>query len=189
MTKTKNKIRMTILFLFILFSAWMWPGTISQDDPIKAQNQIMNEWKDRIQMSFPDLTDKSCELIWSYALQYQINPTLILCWIEVESGFDSLAISNKGAVGWLQLKLSTARQYDSTLSRRDLYLTDVNVEIALKHFTYLMNRYDDDEAMAFTAYNMGEGRLKQILDSGKHPRLRYYKKIKNLFEETEGGQV
>lgn len=186
MTEIKNKIKIIVLFLLILICVWMWPGTISQDDPVKAQSQIMNQWKDRIQMSFPDLTDKSCELIWNYGLQYQINPTLILCWIEVESGFDSLAISNKGAVGWLQLKLSTARQYDSTLSHRDLYLTDVNVEIALKHFTYLMNRYDDDEAMAFTAYNMGEGRLKQILDSGKHPRLRYYHKIKNLFEETEG---
>lgn len=183
----KDKLKLSLFGLFILLVVWFWPNSIDQDEKVKV-NKHYDQWKEKIQMVFTELTNESCQKIWVKSSEYGINPTMLLCWIEVESGFDSLAVGQVGEVGWLQIKPSTARLYDPTVKKRDLFLTDVNVDIALQHFNYLMKRYEN-EALAFTAYNLGEGRLNDLLKSGSGPKYRYYRKIKSLYDEMEFGSV
>ena len=183
-----EKAKALALVIVITLSVIFWPTTVSNDDDTALVNPHFNLWKTKAQIIFSELTDIACQQVWSKAEEYGINPTLLLCWIQVESGFDSMAISHKGAVGLLQIKPSTARIYDSSVTKSDLFMTDVNVDLALQHFTYLMSRYQN-EALAFTAYNLGESRLNKLIEMGTGPKFQYYRKIKNLYNETEGGNV
>lgn len=177
-----HKRNLIVLFFALFLGAWFYPQPISMDNKPQLQNRAYSHWKERVQMTFGGLSDNSCEAIWIEATKYHLNPTLVTCWVEVESGFDSLAVGSNGDLGLLQVKLATAQMYDSSVSEHDLFLTDTNVRIALTHLNHLMQVYKS-EALAFSAYNLGQGRLNSMLECGQYPHLRYYSRIIKLYKK------
>ena len=81
-----------------------------------------------------------------------IEPELIHAVITAESGYDPSARSQKGAVGLMQLMPSTAAQYGATNPSDPAQ----NLNAGARHLRYLLDKFDNDMALALAAYNAGE---------------------------------
>lgn len=103
---------------------------------------------------------KYSEYVDRAAKDYNLDPALIYAVIRTESGFDSSAKSNVGALGvmqvmpssfeWLMEKRGTSGQY----TEEDL----LNPEICIDYGCYLLKLFYDtyeDERCAIAAYNAG----------------------------------
>ena len=73
--------------------------------------------------------------------------------IRVESNYNPLAVSNKGALGLMQLVPSTARRFGVA----DVFNPAQNVEGGVRYLKYLLDLYTGDNRLALAAYNAGEG--------------------------------
>jgi len=119
-----------------------------------------------------------------YAKHYRLDPALLRAVIKTESGFRQDAVSEKGAIGLMQLMPETAawlRVTDATDSLQ-------NIRGGAKQLRRLLNRYHGDVALALAAYNAGENRVK----GGKIPRIRetrsYVQKVLRHYERYGGSQ-
>ncbi len=75
--------------------------------------------------------------------------------VKIESGFKNTAASYASAIGLTQLRLPTARAYDSRLNESDLRNPDVNLRIGFRYLKDLLKRFDNNVALALEAYNKG----------------------------------
>ena len=81
-----------------------------------------------------------------------VEPALLRAVIVVESGFDSRAVSSKGAVGLMQLMPGTAARYGAL----DPYDPRQNVRAGAHYLRYLLDRFGQNLQLALAAYNAGE---------------------------------
>jgi soluble lytic murein transglycosylase-like protein len=91
-----------------------------------------------------------------------IDAALVKALIAVESGFDPRAVSNKGAVGLMQVLPDTGERYGITADARrsvadKLLDPATNLRIGTRYLRDLLARYADDVSLALAAYNAGEG--------------------------------
>ena len=75
--------------------------------------------------------------------------------VKIESDFKNTAASYASAIGLTQLRLPTARAYDSQLNESDLRNPDVNLRIGFRYLKDLLKRFDNNAALALEAYNKG----------------------------------
>lgn len=87
----------------------------------------------------------------------QIDPDFINSVIRAESGFNSRAISRKGAQGLMQLMPQTASQLGVTNS----FDPKANVEGGTKYLRELLEKYNYDVVKTLAAYNAGPQRVEQ----------------------------
>jgi len=88
---------------------------------------------------------------------YDIDKNLINAVINQESGGNSLARSNKGAKGLMQLMDSTARD----MGVSNPYNGRQNIMGGVKYLKQMLKQFDGDEAKALAAYNAGPGTVEQ----------------------------
>jgi soluble lytic murein transglycosylase-like protein len=81
-----------------------------------------------------------------------VEPNLLRAVIVVESGFNSRAVSKRGAVGLMQLMPATASQY-GVFNRFD---ARQNVHGGARYLKFLIDRFGHDVRLALAAYNAGE---------------------------------
>jgi len=96
-------------------------------------------------------------LVNSASDQHQVDPDLIRSVIKAESGFNSRAVSPKGAQGLMQLMPSTA----SKLGVKDAFAPGENIEGGTRYLRDLLVLYNNDMAKALAAYNAGPQRVAQ----------------------------
>ena len=89
--------------------------------------------------------------------RHQIDPDFINSVIRAESGFNSRAVSKKGAQGLMQLMPQTASQ----LGVKNSFDPNANVEGGTKYLRELLEKYNFDVAKALAAYNAGPHRVEQ----------------------------
>ncbi|MCJ7800248.1 MAG: lytic transglycosylase domain-containing protein [Polaromonas sp.] len=100
------------------------------------------------------------------SLAHGIDYELLQALIATESGFDTHAVSPKGAVGLMQLIPPTAERYgvkaDKT-SAIEKKLTDpaTNVRAGSRYLSYLIRLFPGQLELALAAYNAGEGAVKR----------------------------
>ena len=92
------------------------------------------------------------EAVQRIAEQNSLPPQLIHSVIKVESNYNPHAISNKGALGLMQLIPSTARRFGVS----DVFNPVQNIEGGAKYLRYLLDLYGENYPLALAAYNAGE---------------------------------
>ena len=103
-------------------------------------------------------------LVLLYEEQYNVDENLIYAVIKAESNFKSDVVSNKGAVGLMQLMEETAKdvarknniQVDFDNMKDELKKDDINIKIGVKYLQTLLEKYKNKE-IALAAYNAGIG--------------------------------
>ena len=93
--------------------------------------------------------------IYDAALAEEIHPSLRFQLVKVESGFKSKARSPAGALGYTQVRLRTARMFDSTLTERVLLEPETNLRTGFRILRRLLRQFDYDLELALRAYNLG----------------------------------
>lgn len=72
--------------------------------------------------------------------------------VRVESNYEPLAISRRGAMGLMQIMPTVAHTY----AVRDPYDPQQNLEAGMRHLVTLLKRFRGDVRRALAAYNAGE---------------------------------
>ena len=101
-----------------------------------------------------DLGPFSAEIA-AAAERYRLPTALLRGVLTVESGGNPLAVSNKGAVGLMQLLPETAK----AMGVDDLYDTAQNVMGGARFLRVLANRFDGDLVKVLSAYHAGSTRV------------------------------
>jgi soluble lytic murein transglycosylase-like protein len=115
--------------------------------------------------------------IYDIALAEGVNPQLAFNLVRVESGFRRTAVSSAGAIGYTQIRPSTARWLDPTVTAKDLFNTGINLHLGFRYFRYLLDEYNGDTRLALLAYNRGPTRVGDLLTSGIDPANGYAQRV------------
>jgi soluble lytic murein transglycosylase-like protein len=97
------------------------------------------------------------EVVNTASAAYHLDPDLVTSVIHAESGFNSHAVSPKGARGLMQLMPGTASQ----LGVNDVFDAQANVQGGSRYLRELLERYNFDLIKALAAYNAGPERVEQ----------------------------
>jgi soluble lytic murein transglycosylase-like protein len=97
------------------------------------------------------------QVVDSASAAYHLDPDLVNSVIHAESGFNSHAVSPKGARGLMQLMPGTANQ----LGVNDAFDPQSNVTGGSRYLRELLERYNFDLVKALAAYNAGPKRVEQ----------------------------
>ncbi len=115
--------------------------------------------------------------IHDIALAESVTPELAFNLVRVESGFRRFAVSSVGALGYTQIRPSTARWLDPTVETQNLFDTEANLHLGFRYFRYLLDEYNGDTRLALLAYNRGPGRVGSLLTAGVDPANGYAKRV------------
>jgi soluble lytic murein transglycosylase-like protein len=91
-------------------------------------------------------------IIEKAATSASVEPNLLRAVIVVESGFNSRAVSKRGAVGLMQLMPATATRFGAS----DRFDPRQNVHAGARYLKFLIDRFGQDVRLALAAYNAGE---------------------------------
>ena len=113
----------------------------------------------------PPLFHKSMKkyerLITETARKYDVSPLLVKAIIQAESNFNPQAVSNRGAVGLMQVMPSTAR----AMGISEPMDPEKNITAGVRYLKNLLVLFDDDERLAIAAYNCGPEAMKRWSNS------------------------
>ncbi|CDS54086.1 Soluble lytic murein transglycosylase precursor [Polaromonas sp. CG9_12] len=98
--------------------------------------------------------------------RHGIDYSLLKALIATESGFNTFAVSPKGAVGLMQLIPPTAERYGVTAGKDgsiEKKLTDpkTNIRAGARYLAYLIHMFPGRLELALAAYNAGEGAVQR----------------------------
>jgi len=97
------------------------------------------------------------DIIIRASRRYKVEPEIIKAIIRAESSFNPKAVSNKGAMGLMQLMPITAKE----LGVKDAFNPEHNINGGVRYFRKLLRRYKGNVKLALAAYNAGALRVKQ----------------------------
>jgi soluble lytic murein transglycosylase-like protein len=126
------------------------------------------------------------EEIRTISKQYEIDPALVRSIIRVESGFNPLAISVKGAQGLMQLMPATAQD----LRVANPFHPRENITGGVKYLRYLLNLFRGDLVLALAAYNAGENAVLRYQSVPPYPEtMAYVQKVLGFYDPSLESQL
>lgn len=113
--------------------------------------------------------------IKKYADEFQIDPYLVAAVINVESDFDSEAVSHKDARGLMQIGEGTgewaARELEIEGYNQDmLYDPEINIRIGSWYLNNLSKEFNGNVELMLAAYNGGSGNVNKWLKDEKYSK-------------------
>ena len=152
------------------------PGHSTSD---KAAPQI--EWPIEPAEAPPALV----RMVDAIAERHAVDRDLVHSMIRVESNYNPLAVSDKGALGLMQLIPSTARRFGVL----DSFNPAQNVEGGVLYLKYLLDHYNGNQRMALAAYNAGEGTVERFGGVPPFAETRsYVKRVGKELDQTKAKQ-
>jgi hypothetical protein len=124
------------------------------------------------------------EIVKAAAARYSVDADLILSVIAAESNFDPKAVSKKNARGLMQLLPETATRFGV----QNIFDPQENIDAGTHYLRDLLQRYNNDLALALAAYNAGPERVQQF---GRVPpyaeTASYIRRVKRGYEKSKAG--
>lgn len=136
--------------------------------------------------SVPQKLERFRDHVRAAAAKYRLPESLLLAVMAVESNYDQRALSEKGAMGLMQLMPSTAR---------DMYVEDAwdplqNIDGGARYLRLLANQYGGDPVQVLAAYNAGPEAVRRA--GGAVPNIpetrAYVRKVVELWKAYEAGR-
>ena len=109
-------------------------------------------------------------VIKKVAGKYRIDPALVHVIIRAESNYDSFAISDKGAMGLMQLMPATAKQYGVN----NVFDSAQNIEGGVRYLKDLVKLYDGQTRLVLAAYNAGQEAVRRYKGIPPYPETKAY---------------
>jgi soluble lytic murein transglycosylase-like protein len=97
-------------------------------------------------------------LVDTIANNHGVDPALVKAVIKTESNFNRFAVSNKGALGLMQLIPSTGRRYGV----RDFFDPQQNIDGGVRHLKFLLQKFNGNVELSLAAYNAGENLVQRL---------------------------
>ncbi len=118
------------------------------------------------------------KLITDKSYQYGLDPALVKAVIAVESDFNPRAVSEKGAMGLMQLMPLTAKG----LGVSNTFDPVANVDGGARYLRYLLDYFNWDIELALAAYHAGISRVEKNFGIPPIPATHaYVKKVKSTY--------
>ena len=118
-------------------------------------------------------------LVEQTASRLQVDPQLVQAIIKVESEYDPKALSNKGAMGLMQLIPETAQRFGV----ENPFNPKENIEGGVTYLRHLLDLFGGDLPLSLAAYNAGEGAVQR---SGGIPSFaetrNYVRKVTDIYQ-------
>lgn len=154
-----SRLPLPLCFAFLALPAWAGVRVETRADGLKV---ITNEGAEyRARRTAVQLVEVPAEdlgqLIERHSEAQGLEPRLVKALIQVESGYNPEALSNKGAMGLMQLMPETARE----LAVSDPYDPEENVRGGTTYLRAMLDRFDDRLELALAAYNAGPGAVEK----------------------------
>lgn len=113
------------------------------------------------------------ELIYRYAQEYDLQPSLVAGVIHRESRFDPQAVSRADARGLMQVMPETGEWIANKLGIEDysvemLFDPEINIQMGCWYLRFLMDRFDGNIETVLAAYNAGHGRVSDWLEDSQY---------------------
>ncbi len=120
------------------------------------------------------------KLINDKSYKYGLDPALVKAVIAVESDFNHLAVSEKGAMGLMQLMPLTAKD----LGVSNSFDPAANVDGGTRYLRYLLDYFNWDIELALAAYHAGKSRVERHFGIPPIPATHsYVKRVKNTYRQ------
>lgn len=128
---------------------------------------------------------KYTDEIYASSEEFGVDKELIASIINAESHFNENALSNKGAVGLMQIMPSTAEWiinnnlskfedyqdfknlYNTQSGQCELFNPSINIRLGTFYISYLIKKFNNVDT-ALCAYNAGEGKVKEWLNNSEY---------------------
>jgi soluble lytic murein transglycosylase-like protein len=147
------------------------PTAQARARPLQPSGIRLEKWREHIRVA---------------SSKYKLPEALLLAVMAVESNFDPRAVSEKGAVGLMQLMPGTAK---------DMYVGDAydplqNIDGGARYLRILANQYEGDMVRTLAAYNAGPEAVRRA--GGTVPDIpetrEYVRKVVALYEAFKAGR-
>ena len=119
-------------------------------------------------------------ILWAeyYAAAYRVPLDLVIAIIDEESAWNPYAVSEKGAVGLMQLMPQTALRFGV----RNRYRPDENIRGGVAYLAWLNRKFGGDLRLVTAAYYVGEDPIsRRKLDYSSEDVQSYVKRVANRF--------
>jgi hypothetical protein len=131
-------------------------------------------------MAVPDA--ELLPVIERHSLAHNLDPRLVRAVIQAESGYNRRALSNKGAIGLMQLMPATAKY----LRVGDPWNAEENVRGGTAYLRQLLDRFAGKIELAVAAYNAGPGAVERHRGIPPYRETReYVRRVLGLYQGSD----
>jgi soluble lytic murein transglycosylase-like protein len=114
---------------------------------------------------------------------HRVDPALVYAVMRAESNYNPNAVSEKGAVGLMQIMPDTGRRFG--LQEKELRVPGKNIRTGVQYLSELIAMFDGDLRLAIAAYNAGEN---AVIRHGRRvppyaETIAYVPRVLRLYEE------
>jgi len=126
-------------------------------------------------------------LVDSISATHGVDPRLVAAVMKVESNYNHMARSSKGALGLMQLIPATGARFGV----KNFYDPAENIEGGVRYLKFLSDKFGPHNLdLQLAAYNAGENLVERL---GRVPQIRetvdYVRKIKKIYNQESGPKV
>ena len=120
----------------------------------------------------------AADYVHQYAVHYGVPPELISALIDVESRWNPRAVSNKGAMGLMQLMPQTAKRFGAFRP----FDIEQNIAAGTRYVTSLMWEFHGDLRLVVAAYYAGDRNVgKQQLNYHNPDVIAYVQAVRRRY--------
>jgi len=156
----------------------------------QSREQTIQEIAEILEKYSKDL-DKTVRIelaqtIYEESVRYNHDPKFILALIAIESSFQNKSVSERGAMGLMQLMPYVAKAVAIDLGIEwngdfTLFNPFVNIRIGIHYLSQLIIDFEDLR-IALVAYNYGPTYVKSLIERRQRIPIHYYRKILTAYQ-------